>query len=389
MDIATLRMASAKQMIILSATAALHAWNSSIDSAVNHSTVTAQAQYRAALALEGLGRVDEAVQRAERALSAQSGASQGSGGQVSALVDRLRGLSVSGSKQGSRRGRTDRTSDTATANVKATASRDDNFLKAAAPKLASAPSAAASHGRYSLEDVRMLIIRTLPSFHLSPGRHLCCNAVGCSPWSSTGTRTSGLHCIPTGSIRPSQSPSPRTLGARWWRQPTSRRAQWSSRSSHTSACFPAHSATRQASCVFVSCMEFHLSHSVYEQQSAYPDRCRSWPQRCAACFRRLPMNPVFCQSCAAVAFCSAACRTDAAEPGGHAAGGPECGRPWSTLLDPDARLALRFIDKMVRHLFNRCSISPPSQGLPTARARTDCRRNGSKRDTSMAHCAIC
>ena len=54
-------------------------------------------------------------------------------------------------------------------------------------------------------------------------------------------------------------------------------------------------------------------------------------QRCGACFRQLPVNPVFCQSCAAVAFCSARCRDDAARDGGHAAGGPECGLPWSVL----------------------------------------------------------
>ena len=66
-------------------------------------------------------------------------------------------------------------------------------------------------------------------------------------------------------------------------------------------------------------------------------------QRCSACFRRLPVNPMFCRACAAVAYCSAACRdSDAHEPGG-----PECGVPWSALLPDNARLALRLALKLV------------------------------------------
>ena len=69
-------------------------------------------------------------------------------------------------------------------------------------------------------------------------------------------------------------------------------------------------------------------------------------QRCSSCFRRLPINPLFCRSCAAVAYCSAACREGDADAG-HAAGGPECGLPWSALLPDNARLALRLALKTV------------------------------------------
>ncbi len=58
------------------------------------------------------------------------------------------------------------------------------------------------------------------------------------------------------------------------------------------------------------------------------------------------MNPVFCRSCAAVAYCSAACREDDADAG-HAPGGPECGLPWSALLPDNARLALRLALRLV------------------------------------------
>ena len=99
-------------------------------------SVHAQAQYRAALALEALGRIDEAVPHAEQAATMQSSA------EVSALADQLRGLGVSGSTR-TRPSQSDRTSSTAVTN--AGASRDDKFLRSAAPKLASAPVAAASH----------------------------------------------------------------------------------------------------------------------------------------------------------------------------------------------------------------------------------------------------
>ena len=100
------------------------------------------------MALEALGRVDEAVQRAERAADMQSSA------EVSALVDRLRGLSVN-SSAGSQSSQSNRTSGVAAAN--AGASRDDDFLRSAAPKLASAPSAAMSHACCYLFTLQLLI----------------------------------------------------------------------------------------------------------------------------------------------------------------------------------------------------------------------------------------
>ena len=73
----------------------------------------------------------------------------------------------------------------------------------------------------------------------------------------------------------------------------------------------------------------------------------SAPQRCAACYRRLPVNPIYCRSCATIAFCSAACRVGAATDACHAPGGPECGVPWPGLLPNDVRLALRLASRLV------------------------------------------
>ncbi len=76
------------------------------------------------------------------------------------------------------------------------------------------------------------------------------------------------------------------------------------------------------------------------------------------CFQRLPVNPVYCRACAAVAFCSAACRSAADTTGGHQPGSPECGRMWPILLPTDVRLALRFAARLVHY---RCCKprSPP------------------------------
>ena len=68
------------------------------------------------------------------------------------------------------------------------------------------------------------------------------------------------------------------------------------------------------------------------------------------------MNPVFCRSCAAVAFCSTACR-DGDTDAGHAAGGPECGLPWPVLLPDNARLALRLALKLVLPVSSSAQLS--------------------------------
>ena len=95
--------------------------------------IAAQAHYRAALALEALGRIAEAVQRAERALSMQSSAGQGSGGQVSTLANRLRGLTVSKSAGSGNSRKSDALAAVAAAKTK----HDGDFLQTAAPKLKS------------------------------------------------------------------------------------------------------------------------------------------------------------------------------------------------------------------------------------------------------------
>ncbi len=122
--------------------------------------VCVQAQYRAAVALEALGRVDEAVQRAERAAEMQSSA------EVSALVDRLCGLSVNGATR-TRPGQSDRPSSTAAGS--GGASRDDHFLRSAAPKLASARSAVVSHARCFLVTIQVAGLDPINAAASSPG----------------------------------------------------------------------------------------------------------------------------------------------------------------------------------------------------------------------------
>lgn len=107
----------------------------------------AQAHYRAALALEALGRTAEAVQRAERALSLQSSAGQGSGGQVSALADRLRGLNVGKSASSSAGRKPDASAAVADAG-------SSHFLQSAAPKLKSVFDAV-SHGSPAFDSMRL------------------------------------------------------------------------------------------------------------------------------------------------------------------------------------------------------------------------------------------
>ena len=98
-----------------------------------------QAQYRAALALEMLGRTAEAVQHAERALGS---ADRGSVGQISALIGRLR-RPTSSSPNSSRPGQSgSERLDTLMTDADVSEGRDDGFVWSAAPKLASALTAA-------------------------------------------------------------------------------------------------------------------------------------------------------------------------------------------------------------------------------------------------------
>ena len=96
----------------------------------------AQAHYRAALALEALGRPRDAVQRAERALSLQSSAGQCSSGQVSVLVERLRCLSVSSSASTSVRKPAAAQAESGPSAAGPAESEAQDFLEAAAPRLA-------------------------------------------------------------------------------------------------------------------------------------------------------------------------------------------------------------------------------------------------------------
>ena len=100
--------------------------------------VVAQAQYRAALALEKLGRTADAVQRAERALSMQSSADRGSVDQISALIDRLRRPAASRTNSSKAGQSGSETPDTQMTDAFVSEGRDDGFLWSAAPKLASA-----------------------------------------------------------------------------------------------------------------------------------------------------------------------------------------------------------------------------------------------------------
>ena len=102
--------------------------------------IVAQAQYRAALALEKLGRSAEAVQRAEGALSLQPSADGGSVAQISALIDRLRRPTAS-RVDSSRVGQSGAEDDTLMRDAFVSEGRDDGFLWSAAPKLASALTA--------------------------------------------------------------------------------------------------------------------------------------------------------------------------------------------------------------------------------------------------------
>ena len=97
----------------------------------------AQAHYRAALALEMLGRTADAVQRAERALNVQSSAAQGSSGQVTALLQRLQSLSASsaGSKTPSARRPAASRADTISSAAGTAGSAAQDFLQTAAPLL--------------------------------------------------------------------------------------------------------------------------------------------------------------------------------------------------------------------------------------------------------------
>lgn len=70
-------------------------------------------------------------------------------------------------------------------------------------------------------------------------------------------------------------------------------------------------------------------------------------ERCAHCCTALPLEgAVFwpCTSCALSVFCSRECRDQ--ENTQHAAGGPECGVPWTALLPPEAVLAVRLARRM-------------------------------------------
>ncbi len=102
-----------------------------------------QAHYRAALALETLGRTAEAKQHAESALSMQNSADGGSVRQISALIDRLQHPTIS-RPNSSRAGQPgSETPDTSVTDAFVSEGRDDGFLWSAAPKLASASTAVA------------------------------------------------------------------------------------------------------------------------------------------------------------------------------------------------------------------------------------------------------